>query len=82
MIWRSAESSPVRELTEMFSKWKKIVHSLILFGVRYKQVTTITMVTDSFKKHFEAFESAFESAKFFLLFHFYGVRNVLSPEEC
>ena len=82
MVWRSVASSPNGSLTEMFSKWKKIVHSLTLFGVRYKQVTTITIFTDSFKKHFESFESAFESVKFFLLFHFHDVGDVLSSEEC
>ena len=68
-------------LTEVFSKWKKIVHSLTLFGVRYKQIPSITIFTDSFKNLFEYFESAFESAKLFLLFHVNNVRNVLSSGE-
>ena len=68
MVWRSAASFPNGSLTEMFSKWKNIVHSLIIFGVRYKQIPTITISSDTFKKHFEDFVSAFESTKLFLLF--------------
>ena len=68
MVWRSAASFPNSSLTEMFSKWKNIVHSLILFGVRYKQIPTITISSDTFKKHFEDFVSAFESTKLSLLF--------------
>ena len=56
-VWGIAVSSPIeglgakspKVLAKMLFKFKKIVYSLILFGVRHKRIVTLTTFTDSLK---------------------------------
>ena len=66
---------------KMLSKCRKIVYSLTLFAVLYKQINTLTTFNNSSKNVLQLLNQLF-CKKLCLLFHFKRVRNVSSYEEC
>lgn len=70
-------AKPPKILTKILSKWTKIVFTLILFGVKYKQTVTLTTFTLlTLEKHFTAFKSAYFSQNFaYLLAYWFLASN-------
>ena len=87
-VWGNAVSSPfgdfggksTKDLAKILFKRKKIVYSLTLFEVRFKQIITLITFTDSLK-NVPYLLNQFFFAKRSLLFHMKNVRNVLRSKK-
>ena len=87
-VWGNAVSSPfgdfggksTKDLAKILFKRKKIVYSLTLFEVRFKQIITLITFTDSLK-NVPYLLNQFFFAKRSLLFHIKNVRNVLRSKK-
>ena len=87
-VWGNAVSSLFGDfgvnlpkiLAKILFKRKKIVYSLTLFGVRFKQIITLITFTDSLK-NVPYLLNQFFFAKRSLLFHMKNVRNVLRSKK-
>ena len=88
-VWGSTVSSPIevlspnppKTLSKMLSEYKKMVYSLTLFGVTYKQIVTLTTFTDTLRNVLQLLNQLF-FAMLCLLFNVKSKRKMANSEEC